>query len=622
MFQIITHRRLSFSAGFTTPLIMGALLAVSIVFTAPSPATGQDFSPRLDQPYLPARAFVPTLPQIPTLAEAAYKMEMCHDSIRWYEWVKSFNLPLAEFGTARCLERLGRYDAALERLDRLRAQDNRYSDQVSTLRGHLLLLLTEQAQLRGNLEQSERYLRTFFSEHRNQRNHDRYAYLMRQQATLANLQQGRSNPDFDQPLRVGLLLPLSGTMAPVGTSMEKAALLALYKQALPQLEVYPEDTKGTPDGTLAAFERALQSGVDIIMGPLLGNNVKAVARYADSANVPLLAFSSDTQALVEDEVRLFSILPTEQARLMARYGVEQKGLRTFSALLPDNRYGRVMLEAFRDELERLGGTFDRHAFFTPGSADLNGPIRYLTRMAEAEKTLNDELEELEKVYELLASAMDDEDLQRLEELRKAEAQPIVQYQGLFIPASADAMPLISSQLAFYDSDGSQLQLLGSAQWDNTGLLAESQNYLANAIYPTTPNTEQKEFNSNFLGTYGSTPHPLAKLAYDSTNLIAHLTRQGLRRGENLEGKLLRLKAFHGATGPYQILRNGTLRHGYSLMRVRHRYGQSRAVEVSAPPYLLPPENAPLGGIRTESKRSLTPQDSRRRGGFFGGIFGN
>ena len=613
MFTFAHHQSRSVSR-FTLLVIMGLCVAVSIPFKADAQ--------ELDLPYLPTRAVVPTLADMPLLAQGAYGMGLCHDAIRWYKRIRPYNAALADFGTARCLERLGSYKTALNLLDKLYTQNTPYKDDAQKLRGHVLLILTEQAQLQGQLKQSEDYLRTFFNQHRNQRNIDRYAYLMRQQATLKNIQQGRFSPDFGQPLRVAVLLPLTGQMAEVGKSMEQAALQAMYQQNLPSLELYPEDTQGTPDGTIAAFQRTLQSGVDIILGPLLGNNVKALAPYADSADIPVMAFSSDKSALIEDGIRLLSILPTQQARRMARYGVEEKGLRTFSALVPDSHYGHVMLGAFKDELAKLGATFDRHAFFTPGEADLNAPIRYLTRMAEAEKQVSDELERLEEVYAILASAMDDDDLKRLEELRKTEAQPLVNYQALFVPASADAMPLISSQLAFYDSDGTQLQLLGSAQWDNPALTAQPQIYLHRAVYPTTPNSEQAAFSAQYTSVYGSDPHPLGMLAFDGVNLIAHLNQQGLASGGAFESRLRKLSAFHGATGPYQILDDGTMRHGYSLMQLRYRRGQLQARELSSPPYLLPPETPPLGEIRNVSNRSLTRESLRPDRGFFGGLFGN
>ena len=643
---------------------MGQIIAVSIpsvltaiavvAFSVPALAQTPNSTAALERPYLPTRAVVPTKAQLPTLAAEAYKLGACHDSIRWYKQLRQSkinmaktnmaktntaktdmaNKDIADLGIARCYERQGRYADALDLLNTLRERKSPYLAQANKLRGHVLLLLTEQAQLRGKLEKSEAYLRTFFGQHRNQRSHERYAYLMRQQATLSGLKKSglkkgreagsfsspqRATPQRVAPLRVGLLLPLTGYMGSVGKSMEKAAILALYAQQIPNLTLYPEDTKGTPDGTQKAFERAQQNGVDIVLGPLLGNNVKAIAAFAQSVNVPLISFSSDTNALLNSNVRLFSILPTNQAKRMARYAVDAQGLRTFSALLPDNRYGRAMRDAFKEELARLGAKLDRHAFFTPGTPDLKKPLRYLSRMAQSEKKLDDALTELEERHAVLASAMDDDDLKRLETLRKTEAQPDVRYQALFVPASGDAMPLISSQLAFYDSDGTQVQLLGSSQWDSANLLSESRNYLKNGIYPTTPNTEQAQFITSYRNTYNQAPHGLAKLAYDGVNLIGHLTRHGLRRGKNLEKRLLRLKAFHGATGPYQILQNGTLKHGYSLIQI---YGTSSKKEITTPPYLLPPETQPLQTIKTVGKRSQTPRSNTKSSGFFGGLFGN
>lgn len=591
-----------------------------------STAFHASYGQELYAPYAPTRAVVPTLAQLPTLGQAAYTMGLCHDSIRWYKRTKPFNKPLAQFGIARCQERLGQYEQAFKTLANLHTQKTLFQKQVNTLRGHVLLMLAEEAQLKMDIKKSEGYLRTFVTEHRNQREHGRYGYLMRQQATLkthTSPQQEGLMPK--KPLRVGVLLPLSGKMAPIGQGMEHAALMALFNQSQKHIELYPEDTQGTPQGAIAAFERAVNSGIDVALGPVLSDNVKAITPFASSAGIPVLAYSSDKSAAVaKKDIRLFSILPTQQARLMAQYAVEQKGLRVFSALVPNTPYGHTMLHAFKQELSRLGATFDRQAFFDPNTPDLNTPIRHLARIAEAEAELKKERDKLEKVFDLLASAMDDADLNRLEDLRKAEAQPLVKYQGLFVPAPAHAMPLISSQLAFYDSDGTQLQLLGTAQWHSEALTTQAQSYLRYGLYPTQPQQGLKAFADGFQNIFKTQPHPLGALAYDSVNLIAHLAKQGFEKGHDLDKHLQQLGTYHGVTGPYQLRNDGTLRHGYSIMQLRYKRGKLTPKEVDPAPFLLPSE-AQVLKVSNRSHTFKEPEEPRtikqpRR--FFGGLFGH
>src|SRR6478752_2320553 len=67
-------------------------------------------------------------------------------------------------------------------------------------------------------------------------------------------------------VKVALLLPLSGSgnTPSVARALKQAAELALFDFDNPAITLVPKDTKGTPDGTRAAAERALQDGVELI----------------------------------------------------------------------------------------------------------------------------------------------------------------------------------------------------------------------------------------------------------------------------------------------------------------------------------------------------------------------
>jgi len=574
------------------------------------------------RPYLPTRAVVPMVEDILPLAEQAYSMGMYYDSLHWFKHLATFDAEQSRLGLAKSHERMGNYLKALQALGDLALTDSPHREKAAQLRASLLLSMAELNQAQTNFTESEMYLRTFIAEFSNQLNNRRYVHLMRQQAVLtgALIPENLKNPERTNPLRVGLLLPLSGAMAEVGQNMQHAALIALFNQPLTHIELYPEDTQGTPEGAEAALERALQSGVDIILGPVLSQNVQAIAPMAQGAGRPVLAYSSDRMAADGRNVRLFSIIPTEQAAYIARYAV-QHGLRTFAALLPEGAYGREMFRVFEAEVTRLGGTIDRHAFYDPKNPDLTKPIKHLTRIAESAAALKKELAALEKQYALLADAMDDAALTRLKELRKAEPQPIVNYQALFVPAPAEAMPLIAAQLAFFDSDGSQVQLLGSSQWDNPQLLNITDRYLVGSLYPALAKGDSAVLSQQFKAIYGQTPHPLAALAYDSVQLIAHFAENGLTRGHEFGRMLRQSGGFYGVSGPYRFNQEGTLEHGYSLNRLVFRGGKPRSIEVVPSPLILPAAEAPLEP-QYQSPPPQQPRQRRQTRGFFESLFGN
>ena len=544
---------------------------------------------------------VPSLPELQPLAEKAIQQS--------YWSLASFYIKLlapsapdeAQLLTARMKTRQGDYHDALNALQSLHLHPSPQQQEASTLHGQLLLTLAEIAQLEKRPADAEQYLRTYLREHK-QGNDPHFDRLMRQQLVLSRPDQADSLRKSDQPLRLGLLVPLTGPLKDIGAAMQKAALLALYSQPMDTIELYPEDTQGTAAGAQAAFQHAVDNGVDIVLGPLLSGSVSAIAPFSRAADRPVIAFSSDATVAAEN-VWLLSYNPAEQARLMARQGVAA-GKHTFAALLPDNAYGQDMLAAFADELKQLGAKLDVYAFYDPNKADLTPALRTLVRMEESERSRNREIKGLEKEYAVLAGAMEDASLTRLKELRKTEAQPDVRYDALFVPASDQIMPQIAPQLAFYDTDSSHVLLLGSARWQGAGLLKGNGEYLRGALFPAPDSQSFDAFKKMYVKTYKQSPHPLSALSYDAVKLVISLALTGLQNGRDLKHYLQRDNGFHGASGPFRFNPKGFAEHGYEIDRVR---GRTTSI-ITPAPKLLPP-------TEVENVR-------QRQNGWGGSVFGS
>ena len=98
------------------------------------------------------------------------------------------------------------------------------------------------------------------------------------------------------PVKVGLLLPLSatGNAGQIALNLKNASDLALREFQTPAIQVLVKDDRGTPEGARAATTEAIQQGAQLIMGPLFAQSVTAAAAVAKPANVPIIAFSTDT----------------------------------------------------------------------------------------------------------------------------------------------------------------------------------------------------------------------------------------------------------------------------------------------------------------------------------------
>jgi ABC-type branched-subunit amino acid transport system substrate-binding protein len=97
------------------------------------------------------------------------------------------------------------------------------------------------------------------------------------------------------PVRVGLILPLTqnGQPSSVGVAMGDAAQLAVEESGMNDVTMMIVDDHGTPDGAAQAGQAVIGAGAEIILGPLLAADVRAVAQVAKTAGRPVIAFSTD-----------------------------------------------------------------------------------------------------------------------------------------------------------------------------------------------------------------------------------------------------------------------------------------------------------------------------------------
>ena len=95
-------------------------------------------------------------------------------------------------------------------------------------------------------------------------------------------------------MRVGVILPFSST-APatraLAASMMKAAQLAMFDAGNPRILLMTADEGNGGAGAAKAAQQLLNQGAEVIVGPLFGASVSAVAPIARDRAVPVLAFS-------------------------------------------------------------------------------------------------------------------------------------------------------------------------------------------------------------------------------------------------------------------------------------------------------------------------------------------
>src|SRR5579859_708047 len=137
-------------------------------------------------------------------------------------------------------------------------------------------------------------------------------------------------------VKVGLILPLSasGNAGLAAQSMKNAAEMALAEFQNPNIQLLIKDDGGTPQGSQAGAQQAIDEGAEIILGPLFALSVPAAAQVARNRGISVIAFSTDS-TIAGRGVFLLSFLPESDVNRIIDYAAGT-GKRSFAALLPEN----------------------------------------------------------------------------------------------------------------------------------------------------------------------------------------------------------------------------------------------------------------------------------------------
>lgn len=382
--------------------------------------------------------------------------------------------------------------------------------------------------------------------------------------------QRRAPEPYSGPVKVGILLPLSGPNAELGQAMMNAAQMAVFDVGAENFELLPRDTQGTAEGARRAASEVRQQGADLILGPLFAPSVAAIKPIMQRYDMRAIAFSTDW-TLAGDSVYIMGFLPFTQVARVATYAQDQ-GVRRIGALLPDDAYGDAVLSALRRSVGD-GGNSELVAVrrYDPEAEDLSPIVREFANFDQRKARLEGLRREL--------SAGDDEASQRaLKRLEAYETQGELPYDAVFLGAGGAALRRIAPLLPFFDLDPRRVRMLGTGLWDDPRTWRESA--LLGGWYAAPAPGLRSDFEKRYKQTYGQAPQRLSTLAYDATALAAKLGRYGPGGRPAYDHETLTsANGFIGLDGIFRFRDNGLVQRGLAVLEI----GQGRARVIDNPP---------------------------------------
>lgn len=158
---------------------------------------------------------------------------------------------------------------------------------------------------------------------------------------------------YRPPVKLAVLLPLSGSLSSVASPVRDGLLAGYYGESRRRPDIVFYDTVGSASGALSAYDKAVAEGNDFVLGPLGRDEVGALFARA-SLPVPLLALNRSSQNPPAGNAS-FSLSPEDEGLAAAEYLIG-RGARRVLAIASDDDTQRRAVVSLRQRLTERGGT--------------------------------------------------------------------------------------------------------------------------------------------------------------------------------------------------------------------------------------------------------------------------
>jgi len=367
-------------------------------------------------------------------------------------------------------------------------------------------------------------------------------------------------------VKIGVIAPLSGSMASYGIEMLRGVKLALQDSKSKnnlnvsvKLEIF--DNSGTNGKTISGVEELIARDVSLIIGPLKSANAfcaAAVCKY--HRDIPLLVPAASAKGIASVADNVFQLTPDSDliSRKIADYAVDNLGINQFAILSPSDDYGEEVSAAFAREIESRGTKLVKISFYQRGITDFKRPLTEIKNVLTA------------GMDTLLAQGLVDSSLyinpKKPDELLPKFEWP-VELGAMFIPGYADEVALIAPQVAFGQI---KTVLLGNEGWADPDVLRTARGYLDGSVFatdffPFEDDPNWFSFSQRFKKDFSVEPSRVAGLSYDA--MILALKSISKSKSANKSLYISEIENYRGVTGSISFKGNNGLNSEVILCKI-------------------------------------------------------
>ena len=353
----------------------------------------------------------------------------------------------------------------------------------------------------------------------------------------------------EEKLKIGLLVPITGSNKDIGQSIIKAVQLATKDIDSNLIEIIPKDTASKPNKTLKSAFELKEMGAKIIIGPVFHSSLEYLDEMKD---LTFLSLTNKTLDLPKNVISA-GINSTSQLSAIKKF-LKLKNINKAIFLTPMQDYEFEIKKGIKNSRIKIFKNY----VYDKEPTKLTKQIEEITNYKIRKQNLEDEIYRIKNSKEPNKEKI-------IKRLEKRYTLGGLNFDAVIIADFDESLKSVSTSLLYTDVSPKNKYFITLNQWFDESLLNETD--IQPLYYPSINKVNFENYKNKFFSNYNEQPTHLSLLSYDLVGLIYYLSLKD--NLSNLDKLFKKKNSFKGKIGIFDI-KNNKINHRLNFYKIDNK----------------------------------------------------
>ena len=352
-----------------------------------------------------------------------------------------------------------------------------------------------------------------------------------------------------EKIKIGLLIPMTGSNKEIGQSIIKAVSLAVKDIDNNLIEIYPKDTASRPNQTLKSAFELKQMGIKVVIGPVFYESLTYLDEMKD---LTFLSLTNKTLDLPKNVISA-GINSTSQFNTIKKF-LEKNDVERTIFLTPIREYEFEIKKGMKDSKIKTYKEYD----YNTDPTKLTKQIEEITKYKIRKQNLEDEITRIKNSNEPNKE-------KKIKRLEKRYTIGNLNFDAVVIADFDESLKSVTTSLLYTDVKPENKYFITLNQWFDESLLKETD--VQPIYYPSINKENFDDYKIKYFNAFNEDPSHLSLLSYDLVGLIYYLSFKSDLA--NLSRLFKKQNSFKGKIGIFDV-KNNKINHRLNFYKVEDK----------------------------------------------------